>query len=86
MSNDNRKCKTVSFDLTDEVEVRLLGNAESKGNFSRYMKRLIEKDLNGWERSESKFDGLDFVLTDDICEVEGVPEKEENGNELNGFI
>lgn len=42
-----RKCKTVSFDLTDAYEKELLKHAESKHKFSKYIKRLIDKDKNG---------------------------------------
>lgn len=40
----SRKCKTVSFDLSDKHEEDLLKYAESCGKFSRYVKRLIEED------------------------------------------
>lgn len=43
MSN-GRKCKTVSFDLSDEFEDGLLQHAEKKGKFSKYIKRLIQRD------------------------------------------
>lgn len=42
-----RKCKTVSFDLEDAFELELLEHAESNGKFSKYIKRLIDKDKNG---------------------------------------
>jgi hypothetical protein len=45
----NTKTKSVSFDLTDELEEELLKYAEKeykgrKRNFSRYIKRLIQAD------------------------------------------
>lgn len=50
-SNNNeeikeRKNKSVSFDLTDEYEEKLLSYAEKpdKGKFSKYVKRLISED------------------------------------------
>lgn len=42
-----RKCKTTSFDLSDPFEKELLEYAEQQGKFSRYIKRLIEKDKEG---------------------------------------
>lgn len=47
MTNDTRKCKTVSFDKEDPFEADLLVFAESKGKFSKYIKRLIQKDREG---------------------------------------
>lgn len=47
MTNDTRKCKTVSFDKEDPFEGDLLAFAESKGKFSKYVKRLIQKDKEG---------------------------------------
>lgn len=43
----DRKCKTASFDLTDAHEAKLLRHAEAQGKFSRYVKRLIERDMSG---------------------------------------
>lgn len=40
----SRRCKTVSFDLSDKFEEELLEYAEAQGKFSRYVKRLIEDD------------------------------------------
>lgn len=42
-----RKCKTVSFDLNDGFERGLLQHAEQNGKFSKYVKRLIQKDREG---------------------------------------
>lgn len=47
MTIDTRKCKTVSFDKEDAFEGDLLAYAESKGKFSKYVKRLIQKDKEG---------------------------------------
>lgn len=47
MTNDTRKCKTVSFDKDDPFEANLLKFAESNGKFSKYIKRLIQKDKEG---------------------------------------
>ncbi|MEK4132033.1 hypothetical protein NYE67_20675 [Solibacillus sp. FSL W8-0474] len=46
-NTDARKCKTVSFDKEDVFEADLLAFAESKGKFSKYIKRLIQKDREG---------------------------------------
>lgn len=76
-----RKCKTISFDTTDEIEDKLLQHAESKGNFSRYVKRLIEKDRSGWGVAGGN--GIEGIEFEDIkTEIED----EENGDELSGFI
>lgn len=49
MSKEDRKCKSISFDLTDAFEVELLAFAESveHGKFSRFMKRLIADAKRG---------------------------------------
>lgn len=46
-----RTTKSVSFNLLDEFDMQLLAHAEKsnsygkKRNFSKYVKRLIEKDM-----------------------------------------
>lgn len=44
----SRKVKTVSFSLVSEYDTRLLTYAEAyeRGNFSQYVKRLIDADMN----------------------------------------
>jgi len=43
-----RKCKTVSFDQTEEYERELLAYAEAQDKyFSKYIKRLIAADRSG---------------------------------------
>lgn len=44
----SRKIKPVSFNKVSEYDSRLLAYAESKerGNFSQYVKRLIDADMN----------------------------------------
>jgi len=51
----SRKCKTISFKLTDGYEMRLLDYAEkeSNGDFSKYIKRLISRDMELHERMSS---------------------------------
>lgn len=82
-----RKCKTVSFDLTDEVEVELLLLAEEKGNFSRYVKRLIERDKSGWRLSNEhiEFEEVPVDVDDDISYEEEI-EGEVNESDLSGYI
>jgi hypothetical protein len=41
---DNRKVQPVSFNLSDPFEKELLNYAISKGAFSKYIKRLIQRD------------------------------------------
>ncbi len=61
----------MHFDLTDDLEKRLLEYAESKKNFSRYIKRLIQADmLTGGElenleivqKTKKKYDPKDFEI------------------------
>lgn len=40
-----RKIQPVSFSLTDPYEGRLLEHATSNGAFSKYIKRLIQRDM-----------------------------------------
>ena len=46
-----RTTKSISFNLVDEFDMQLLAHAEKvnsygkKRNFSKYVKRLIEKDM-----------------------------------------
>ncbi|WP_432352644.1 hypothetical protein [Sporosarcina sp. A2] len=44
----SRKIKPVSFNKVSEYDSKLLAYAESKerGNFSQYVKRLIDADMN----------------------------------------
>jgi hypothetical protein len=40
-----RKIQPVSFSLTDPYEGKLLEHATSNGAFSKYIKRLIQRDM-----------------------------------------
>lgn len=40
-----RKIQPVSFSLTDPFEEKLLEYATSNGAFSKYIKRLIQRDM-----------------------------------------
>ncbi|WP_158231814.1 hypothetical protein [Sporosarcina sp. P19] len=46
MTGKRRQNKSISFKLTDKYEAKLLAHAESdhRGDFSKYIKRLISKD------------------------------------------
>ena len=70
---EERKTKSISFDLNDEIEAELLAYAETKKNFSRYIKRLIQADqltggaledlsIVGKIKKEKKYDPKDFEL------------------------
>ncbi|MBM7607593.1 hypothetical protein JOD29_000837 [Lysinibacillus composti] len=70
---ENRKIKSISFDLSDEVEMQLLAYAETKKSFSVYVKRLIQADqLTGGAledlsiiekvKKEKKYDPKDFEI------------------------
>lgn len=41
----SRTVISICIDLTDEIESKLLAHVRSKGNRSRYLKRLIYDDL-----------------------------------------
>ncbi len=51
----DRKIKPVSFSHVSEYDSRLLAYAESKerGNFSQYVKRLIDEDMSGVSTSDN---------------------------------
>ncbi|MDX1769906.1 MAG: hypothetical protein R3328_00125 [Planococcaceae bacterium] len=57
----SRTNKTVSFNLTDEFDLKLLEHAEQvnplsnkKRNFSKYVKRLIEEDMKGGSQQKTE--------------------------------
>jgi hypothetical protein len=43
----NRKVQPVSFNLSDPYEKELFNYATSKGAFSKYIKRLIQREKEG---------------------------------------
>lgn len=49
----DRKIKPVSFSLVSEYDSRLLvyATAAGRGNFSQYIKRLIDEDMRGVQRA-----------------------------------
>lgn len=56
-----RKCKTVSFDLSDAFESDLMAYAEDQGKFSKYIKRLIQNDKMGHQRPAIIPDKMEVV-------------------------
>lgn len=42
-----RIIKTISFSLTDQHEAQLLKHSSKHKFFSRYVKRLIQRDMEG---------------------------------------
>lgn len=66
-----RKTKSISFDLTDEYEKRLLEHVEKveKGRFSRYIKRLIANDMEG--RQVRPVSVVSVEVEDDDDSVDG---------------
>ena len=44
---EDRKIRPVSFNLLDPYEVELNEFVKTKGKFSKYVKRLIQKDKEG---------------------------------------
>jgi hypothetical protein len=43
----NRIVKSVSFSKDDEFEMMMITHSKRYGNFSKYVKRLIQRDLEG---------------------------------------
>lgn len=43
----NRDVRSVSFSSVDPFEQKLLKHADNNGVFSRYIKRLIQRDMEG---------------------------------------
>ena len=65
------KVKSIHFDITDDLEKNLLEYAESKGNFSRYIKRLIQtdkmsdgavEDMRILDTKKKEYDPKDFTI------------------------
>lgn len=51
---EKRKKKDVSFSNHDPHEIALLEHATKQGPFSKYVKRLIDKDMQGRSSYESR--------------------------------
>ncbi|WP_374966483.1 hypothetical protein [Lysinibacillus sp. RS5] len=69
MSNEGRKIKPVSFNITDQHELALLKNAEKIttltekiGNFSKCVKRLIEEDVKRGSGNEIRIDRNEPIM------------------------
>lgn len=58
----NRKLQPVSFNLDDPFEVQLLNYAKEK-NFSRYVKRLIQRDKEGAPINQSKYESQQLTIS-----------------------
>ncbi len=48
--------KSVSFNVLDPDQAELLAHAEKRPNFSGYVKRLIQRDLEGGGRAKAHGD------------------------------
>lgn len=52
--NDTRKIRSVSFNLDDPYEEKLNNHAKKFREFSVYVKRLIQRDMEwGWNHNQS---------------------------------
>lgn len=76
MSNEGRKNKPVSFNLKDEHDTALLNHAEQINpltgkprNFSKYVKKLIEDDMN---RGKDSSNGVRVDLNEPVLQDEDV--------------
>jgi len=47
VADENRIFKNVSFNKRDPYEMRLFKHADSQGMFAKYVKRLIQRDMEG---------------------------------------
>lgn len=78
----DRKIKPVSFSLVSEYDSRLLtyATAAERGNFSQYIKRLIDEDMRGASTS----DKFNFPIE---VKTKRMPLKEEVDREaMEGFL
>lgn len=87
MSNEGRKNKPVSFNTKDEHDLALLNHAEQinpltgkSRNFSKYVKRLIEEDMNRGPQSEIRIDRNEPIIREE--ETYSIETKEA----MNSFI
>lgn len=71
-SNEGRKNKPVSFNIRDEHDTALLKHAEQINpltgkprNFSKYVKKLIEEDMQRGNRNEIRIDKNEPVIRED---------------------
>lgn len=63
-----RKTKSISFDLTDGYEIKLLEYAEDfdRGSFSKYIKRLIANDMEGRKARPMDLVQVEPEVDDDV--------------------
>jgi len=59
-----REILQASFNVDDEYENRLLAHAMTKGNISKYLKRLILYDLEGRRESTLALHEVDVAEED----------------------
>jgi hypothetical protein len=71
MKEELPQCITASIDLTDEFEVSLVKHVISKGNRSKYLKRLIYNDMIGVKQMVTTTVYEDEEEDDDIEAIEG---------------
>lgn len=50
MADENRIFKNVSFNKRDPYEMRIFKHADSQGMFAKYVKRLIQRDMEGTQQ------------------------------------
>jgi len=51
-----KRVKSVAFNIQDPMELKLMQYAKKQGAFSTYIKRLIQRDLEGGEPKEVAID------------------------------
>ncbi len=63
-----RKNKSVSFRLVDAYEIKLLAWAESdeNGDYSKYVKRLIARDMEGNGRPPASPVSVEMPIVDAV--------------------
>ncbi|MEK4636906.1 hypothetical protein NST14_12015 [Bacillus sp. FSL W8-0519] len=71
----NRKIRSVSFSKKDPFEMLLFKHAEKNGVFSKYIKRLIQRDMEGV--SLSNLNAITAPTSFQIEETKTPPVKEQ---------
>ncbi|WEA37508.1 hypothetical protein [Lysinibacillus fusiformis] len=77
MSNEGRKNKPVSFNISDEHDLPLLNHAEQTNpltgkprNVSKYVKRLIEEDMKRLPQSKFRIDRNEPIIIEETYSSE----------------
>ncbi|MDC6267014.1 hypothetical protein [Lysinibacillus fusiformis] len=77
MSNEGRKNKPVSFNISDEHDFALLNHAEQTNpltgkprNVSKYVKRLIEEDMKRPPQSKFRIDRNEPIIIEETYSIE----------------